>query len=259
MNNEASLVAARRAFLAVAVLHFALLTGGFFVLAANFGFPDILRAPAAERFAAFRAGQHIIVPAYYAMALTGLTQIALAVLGHRALTNKDGTLALGALIAGVLGGAWQAMGFIRWAVTIPHLAAAMADATGESAHTIALMEGMLNAYAGMAIGEHLGFVGQGFWTLLFALAALSTRTLPRTLSVIGVVFGVGFLVASLEQIGLEAIGQLSTPLTAAWFAWIIMAGVSLTRSGAGEAARFRIVSLIAFLVLAGGLVAATLG
>jgi len=259
MNTEASLVAARRAFLAVAVLHFALLTGGFFALAINFGFPDILRAPAAERFAAFRAGQHIIVPAYYAMALTGLTQIALAVLGHRALTNKDGTLALGALIAGVLAGAWQAMGFIRWAVTIPHLAAAMADATGESAHTIALMEGMLNAYAGMAIGEHLGFVGQGMWTLLFALAALTTRTLPRTLSAFGVVFGVGFLVASLEQIGLEALGQLSTPMTAMWFAWLIMTGVSLARSGAGEAARFRVISLIAFLSVAAALFAVTLG
>ncbi len=256
--TDASLAGARRAFLITALLHFALLTGGFFTLAPLFGFPDILRAPSVERMAAFRAHEAPIVAAYYAMALSGITQIALAVLGHRALLVRDSTLALGALIAGVLGGAWQAMGFIRWAVTVPYLAAAMADASAESANTIALMEGLLNRYAGMAIGEHLGFVGQGMWTLLFGAAAFNSRTLPRTLSVIGWVFGVAFLAASLEQLGVSALGQITTPLTAAWFGWIIMVGVSLARARGEERAPFGVVSGLAFLVIAGGLAATTL-
>lgn len=258
MTNT-SLAAARRTFLVVAVLHFALLTGGFFALAPLFGFPDILRAPAAERLAAFRAHEGAIVAGYYAMALSGLTQIALAVLGHRSLAARDTTLALGALVAGVLGGAWQAMGFIRWAITVPFLAAAMAEATGETARTVELLEGLLNRYAGMAVGEHLGFVGQGLWTLLFAAAAFASKSLPRALCVTGWLFGVAFLAASLEQLGgpFAALGQITTPLTAAWFAWLVMTGAALARAGGGERAPFGAVSVIAYALLAAALVAVT--
>jgi hypothetical protein len=256
--NEASLIGARRAFLVVALAHFALLTGGFFALAPLFGFPDILRAPAGERLAAFRAHEGAIVAAYYAMALSGLTQIALAVTGHRALQQRDTTLALAALIAGVLGGAWQIMGFIRWPITIPYLAQAMAD--GANPETLALMEGLLNRYAGMAVGEHLGFLGQGAWTLLFALAAMNARALPRMLGWSGAAFGAAFLVASLEQLGgpFAAFGQITTPLTAAWFAWAIMSGAAFARAGAGAAKPFGLISILAYVLFAAALVATTM-
>jgi hypothetical protein len=259
MDASAFIVGARRAFLIVALLHVALLTGGFFTLVAVFDFPDILRAPAAERLATYAASQSVIQAAYYAMALSGLTQIALAVLAARAIDARGSTLALGALVAGVLCGAWQIMGFIRWVVTIPYLAAASA-AQPDAAGTITLMEGLLNAYAGMAVGEHLGFVGQGAWTLLISLAGLAAATLPRVLGWTGVLFGVGFVVAAMEQLGgpFAGIGALSTPLSAAWFAWLLMTGFSMVRAADGRAP-FGTVSLIAYGVLLAGLTALTFG
>lgn len=253
---ERSLAGTRVAFCAVAIIHVALLTAGFFALAPAFGFPDVLRAPAADRLTAFRAEQATIVAAYYAMALSGLTQVALAILAHRSLNARDTTLALGALVAGVLGGAWQAMGFIRWAITVPYLAEAMAGAQGSTAETVALMEGLLNRYAGMAVGEHLGFLGQGFWTLLFACAALASRLMPVLLGAVGAAFGVAFLIASLEQLGgpFAVFGQITTPLTAAWFAWLLMSGVALARAGKSDKAPFGALSLAALAILMGGLV-----
>ncbi|MBL8551378.1 MAG: DUF4386 domain-containing protein [Hyphomonadaceae bacterium] len=247
---ESSVQGTRRAFLVVGIVHVALLTGGFFALAASFGFPDILRAPAAERLAAFHANQGAIVAAYYAMALTGITQIALAGLGYRAVDARGSTLAVLALVFGVLGGAWQAMGFIRWAITIPYLADA--SAAGADPATITLMEGLLNRYAGMAVGEHLGFVGQGLWTLLISFAGLAAATAPRGLSYIGIAFGVGLLVASLEQLGgpFEALGPIATSITAAWFGWLLMLGVSFARGKADARAPFGIVSWIALAALA---------
>jgi hypothetical protein len=258
--DAASIRAARRVFLGVAILHVALITGGFFALAALFGFPDILRAEAAERLAAFRAHEGVIVAAYYAMSLSGLTQVALAALGYRAVDARGSTLAVTALVAGVLGGAWQAMGFIRWAIAVPYLAHEMEVAAAADAPTIVLLEGLLNRYAGMAMGEHLGFVGQGFWTLLLSCAGLAARTAPRGLSYVGAGFGAALLVSSLEQLGgpFEGLGKVATPITAAWFAWLLMWGACLARSGPGERAPFGAFSWIAFVALVAIFAAAAL-
>ena len=257
--NDNTMIWARRIFAVTAVIHVLLLTGGFFVLAPAFGFPDILRAPATERLAAYSAHQGAIVAAYYAMALSGLTQMALAVLGFRALRNSASTLALSALVAGLFGGAWQAMGFIRWAITVPYLADAMAGAQGATIETVTLLEGLLNRYAGMAVGEHLGFLGQGRWTALFSAAAMSLPALPRTIGVSGVLFGVAFLIASLEQLGgpFVSFGQITTPLTAAWFGWLLMAGICLARAGGGAPKSFGAVSWLGFILLLAGFIGLT--
>ncbi len=63
-----------------------------------------------------------------------------------------------ALVAGVLGGAFRMMGFFRWPIAVPYLAEQMAAApTEEMRSVVALLEGLINRYAGMTIGEHLGF------------------------------------------------------------------------------------------------------
>jgi hypothetical protein len=54
---------------------FALIIVGNLWLASAFDFPDILRQPAAERFARFQANQGAIIPAYYLMGLTSILQI----------------------------------------------------------------------------------------------------------------------------------------------------------------------------------------
>lgn len=147
-----------RAFLWVALLHVALISAGFLILAASFQFPEILRESAQTRLALFTQSQGTIVPAYYMMGMTGLTQIALAVLLHRAFAAPQSALLLLALVAGVLGGAFQAMGFLRWPIAIPYLAQAMAHATTPEAQaTVALLEGTLNRYAGMVVGSIWAF------------------------------------------------------------------------------------------------------
>lgn len=249
--------AARRAFAALAVLHVLLLTVGYFSLAPAFGFPDILRVPAIERLARFHERQAEISIAYYLMTLSGLTQIMLAVTAHRALSDRDTTLALGALVGGILAGAWQAMGFLRWVIVVPFLSDAARQPMNEEA--VALMEGLLNRYAGMAIGEHLGFIGQGAWTLLFSLAAATSRLIPTGLAAIGVVFGALFFVSSLEQLGgpFAWFGQATTPLTAAWFAWLLALAASFLMMRPGRPTRFGALGWIAFALLLAALLSLT--
>jgi hypothetical protein len=247
---------------AVAVVHVLLLSVGFLILADQFLFPEILRASSQERLALFRQNQVLIVPAYYMMGLSGVTQVMLAVLFHQSFARGGSTLLTGALVAGVLAGAFQLMGFMRWPIAVPYLAEQMATAPAEMQGTVALLEGLLNRYAGMVIGEHLGFLAQGVWTILVSLAMFRGRLFAWPYGLIGLVLGVLILVSALEQLGgpFEAIGFLSAPVYAAWLGWLLMCGVSLARTQAdAQGPKFFLVSALAMVVVMGALVAPAIG
>ncbi|MBX3494530.1 MAG: hypothetical protein KF899_16300, partial [Parvibaculum sp.] len=55
--------------------HIVLLFSGFTILAAVFDFPEVLRLPAGERLALFQDGQSVIMPTYWMLAMTGITQV----------------------------------------------------------------------------------------------------------------------------------------------------------------------------------------
>ena len=134
------------------LLHAALLVSGFLILADQFSFPEILRASSQERLGLFHQNQTIITGAYYLMALTGLTQVVLAVMFHQSFARPGSTLLQLALVSGILAGVFQVLGFIRWPIAVPYLADQMAQAsTDEMRAIVGLLEGLLNRYAGMAI------------------------------------------------------------------------------------------------------------
>ncbi len=244
---------------AVALVHVGLLSVGFLILADVFSFPEILRAPSEARLALFHQNQGMIVPAYYMMGLSGLTQIMLAVLFHQSFGKTGSTLLTAALVAGVLAGAFQMMGFMRWPIAVPFLAEQMSGAeTAEMRNVIALLEGLLNRYAGMVVGEHLGFLAQGAWTMLISLAMFRAPLFAWPYGLVGFVLGVLITVSAFEQLGgpFEAIGFLSAPVSAAWLGWLLMCGVSLARTQAdGKGPRFFVFSALGLALLMGGLVA----
>ena len=121
-----SIYAAAAGFL---VLHIIILFGGFTALAVEFQFPDVLRLPTQERLALFRENQPIIVATYWALTMSGFTQIFAAVFLGLALRPYRGGLITLALIFGTITGLGQAMGFGRWAILMPYLAEQMADPT----------------------------------------------------------------------------------------------------------------------------------
>lgn len=248
---------------ALAFVHVGLLSAGFLILADQFSFPEILRATSQERLALFRQNQGMIVPAYYMMGLSGLTQIALAVMFHQSFARNGSTLLVAALVAGVLAGAFQAMGFLRWPIAVPYLAEQMALAPNDEVrNVVAMLEGLLNRYAGMVVGEHLGFMGQGFWTLLISAAMFRGQLFAWPYGMIGFVLGALIVLSSLEQLGgpFEAIGMLSAPVSAAWLGWLLMCGISLARTRAdGVGPKFFFLSAFAMVAIMGGLVVPALG
>lgn len=205
------------------------------VLATIFDYPAILRQPAAEVLARFAAGGTGLLLTWYAFALAALALVPLAsglAITHARLATRP-ALAIGAALAGVLAGITQAIGLVRWVFVMPDLARAAngSDPAAASAavHTFTL----INAYGGVAVGEHLGQL----LTALFAglLAALQIGEGHRATAAFGfgtaalLTFGTGegLMLAAGQDGSLFAVGTIAGFL--ALTVWLIATGMLLLR------------------------------
>lgn len=205
------------------------------ILATIFDYPAILRQPAADVLARFAAGGTGLLLTWHAFALAALALVplgsALAITPARLSTRP--ALAIGAAMAGVLAGITQAIGLVRWVFVMPDLARAAAsedpDAAEAAIHTFTL----INAYGGVAVGEHLGQL----LTALFAgmLAALQLGEGHRATAAFGfgtaamLAFGTGegLMLAAGRDGSLFAIGTITGFL--ALTVWLIATGTLLLR------------------------------
>lgn len=209
----------------------------FSILAQNFDYPDVLRRPAGEVLDLFAAGGPALILTWHAFALCALALVpfsfAFAITPAR-LTHRP-ALTIGAAIAGALAGLAQAIGLWRWVFVIPALARAHAD---PSAHDDVLLSAersfdLLNAYGGVAIGEHMGQT----LTALFVLL-ISCLQWGENKRVSG---GVGFLSSALLVVGTgeglamalgqpgEAFGLVAIGGFLGLTLWLIVSGVGLVR------------------------------
>ncbi|MGB6122560.1 MAG: DUF4386 family protein [Bacteroidota bacterium] len=215
-------------------IHIIALFVGFTILASVFEFPDILQQTAPYRLNLYREGQAIIQPTYWILAMTGLTQIAMAVFLFRSFRDRDTTVLTFALLFGVLTGILQTLGFIRWAILIPYLAEQMAaqTATAATREALALIEAAFNRYAGMAVGEHIANICLGLWTLLLGVAMLQSPLFDSRLAWVGILLSPLAFILAFEQLGLS--GWLVDVITdfgfPAWAVWLIVLAVSLLRT-----------------------------
>lgn len=217
---------------AVTILfHIFALSIAFNILVVVFEFPDVLRASAAHRLTLFAENSQIIIPTYYVLALTGLTQALLSILLYRSFAERN-TLVLTTAVFGILTGVFQLLGFIRWPIVVPYFVAAMNN--GTSLETIAFVEGMLNRYTGMAIGEHLGFLCQAIWTTLLGITMLRSKLFDPRLGWAGLIIGLFTFPMSMEPLGglLSIFGELTWPVMAAWIIWLFLIALSLLRTQA---------------------------
>lgn len=254
-----------RAAAVVILIHVSLLGLGSQVLAGVFEFPEVLRMPAEYRLGLFLEHRSVIIPVYYLMALTGLTQLSIAVLLHQSFKDRGSTLLVLATVFGVLSGAWQVMGFLRWTILIPYIAETMAQANalGIEPATVAFMEGVANRYIGMAVGEHLGFVGQTVWTILLGVVMVRSKLFENRLAWIGIVLGILTIPVCLEPLGgpFVAFAEWPMPVVTAWVVWTMVVAFSLVRTDGttGEGPRLGWKTAVAAVAIYASFVVPALG
>ena len=92
---------------------------------------------------------------------------------------------------------------------------------------------VLHRYLGIGIGEYLGYLATGVWTILVGVSILQGATLPAWTAVAGIVIGVALLIGTFEFVGPNerdgwALAGTIVPIAyIAWSVWLIVLGVLL--------------------------------
>src|SRR5215204_745171 len=207
----------------------------FTLLSVNFEHPDILRQPPGYVLERFDAGGAGLVATWYGFMLTAVLFVPLVVLVHRVLAD-DGREAsapfyLGLATAfGVVAGVMQFLGLARWLFLVPYLADSYTDPASSEAtrEAVAVVFEAFNRYAGVAVGEHLGYLFTSLWTALVALTMFgSALPFRRWLSLLGMVSAAGILVGTLEPAGFEAAANIMVVGYILWSIWLALTGIFL--------------------------------
>lgn len=205
----------------------------FALLGKRFEYPDILRRSTAEILERFRAGGSSLILLWWAFMLSGLLLIVGAVLLGQVL-GLEGVV-LVATIFGVLAGLVQMLGLLRWVYLVPMLARTYADPslTPDQREVQAAVFRALHQYLGVGVGEHLGYLFTGIWSILIGVGVIQGTALPTWLGWPGVLIGAGLVAGSAEflgpyeETGWGLAGAAIPILYIAWSVWLLAMGVAL--------------------------------
>jgi hypothetical protein len=202
----------------------------FTLLSMTFEYPDILREPAGYVLRSFDAGGSALVATWYGFMLTAVLFVPLAVLVHKVLARKDAPYLAVATAFGVVAGVVQFLGLVRWPFLVPYLADTYLDPASSAAtrESVAVVFEAFNRYAGVAVGENLGYLFTALWTLMVALAMFgSALPLRKWLTLLGVIAAAGIFVGTLEPVGFEPAANIVVVGYILWSIWLAIFGTVL--------------------------------
>jgi Domain of unknown function (DUF4386) len=208
----------------------------FFELGRTFDYPNILRQPPDVILRRFAAGGTPLLLRWQALLLSALAMLPLVVLLAIVLAAPPPLTAL-SIASGTAAALVQALGLVRWPFAVPELARRYVAAEGPDAaptrQMIEVVFATLHRLFGVGIGEHLGYLLTGVWTVLVAISIVSTTALAPWLGWLGLPVGAALLFGSLEFVGPNeragwSIAGTVVPIAyVAWSLWLISLGIGL--------------------------------
>jgi hypothetical protein len=208
----------------------------FFELGRAFDYPNILRREPDEILRRFAAGGSGLILRWQALLLSALAMAPVAAMLAVVLAAPPALTAL-SIVTGVAAALVQTLGLVRWPFAVPELARRYAAAEGPDAAatraTVVVVFATLHRLLGVGIGEHLGYLLTGLWTLFVAASILATAVLPGWLGLVGLPIGIALLIGTLEFVGPNEergwplAGTIVPIAYIAWSVWLIALGVFL--------------------------------
>jgi hypothetical protein len=209
----------------------------FFELGRSFDYPGILRKDPDEILRRFAVGGSELILRWEALLISALLMLPLVALLAVVLAPSP-ALFIASVVVGSTASIVQGLGLVRWPFAVPELARRYVaapegpdgDATRRSVEVVFIT---LHRLLGVGIGEHLGYLLTGLWTILISAAIWSTAVLPAWLGLVGVVIGIAMLIGTLEFVGpnerdgWRVAGVIVPVAYLAWSVWVIALGVFL--------------------------------
>ena len=208
----------------------------FFELGRAFDYPNILRKEPDEILRRFAAGGSGLILRWQALLLSALAMLPLVAL-LAVVLDAPPALTAASVVVGSAAALVQVLGLVRWPFAVPELARRYLAADGPDGaatrRTIEVLFATLHRLLGVGIGEHLGYLLTGAWTLLVAASVLATPAVPGWLGLSGLPIGAALLLGSLEFVGRNeehgwSLAGTIVPIAyIAWSVWLIGLGVAL--------------------------------
>jgi hypothetical protein len=201
----------------------------FFLLQRAFEYPDILRKPTDTVLRRFKAGGAPLRRLWYAFTFSAVLFTPVPVLVHQVFQpDAPWFLVVGTTI-GVLAGVVQFLGLIRWPFLVPSLAEmyTQPESTQATRDSVVVVFQAFHRFAGVAIGEHLGYIFTSTWTILLSIAVIQTDVVNPLFGWLGVVPALGILAGVLEETGFKAAGVINAISYILWSVWLIAFGIAL--------------------------------
>ena len=201
----------------------------FILLQRSFEYPDILRKPTEYVLRRFNEGGTSLRRLWYVFTFSALLFIPVPVMVQQVFRpDVPWFLEVGTTL-GVLAGAVQVLGLIRWPFLVTSLAEMyyQPGATAASRNAIEVVFQAFHRYAGVAIGEHLGYIFTGLWTILLCLAIITTQFVSPLLGWLGILPALGVLAGVFEEAGFKPAGAINAISYLVWSLWLIALGLAL--------------------------------
>ena len=101
------------------------------------------------------------------------------------------------------------------------------ESTQATRDSVVVVFQAFHRYAGVAIGEHLGYIFTGTWTILLCIAIVQTDVVNPLLGWLWIVPAIGVLVGVFEETGFKAAGAINAISYILWSVWLIAFGIAL--------------------------------
>lgn len=201
----------------------------FILLGRAFEYPDILRKPTDYVLRRFKEGGTPLRRLWYAFTFSAILFTPVPVMVQQVFQpDVPWFLVVGTAI-GVLAGVVQFLGLIRW----PFLVNSLADmytqpqATEATRAAVEVVFHAFHRYAGVAIGEHLGYLFTSVWTILLCLAIVASDVVSPLFGWLGLIPAIGVFVGVFEETGFKAASAINAISYLLWSVWLIAFGVAL--------------------------------
>lgn len=207
-----------------------------FELGRTFDYPAILREDTDVILRRFHAGGTPLILRWQLLLLSALAMLPMVAMLAAAL-GAELSLTLVTLVIGGAAALVQTLGLVRWPFVVPELARRYVAASGSDAgatrEAVSLVFAALHRLLGVGIGEHLGYLLTGLWTILAGVSIITTAAMASWVGWLGIPIGAALMAGSAEFVGPNesagwSVAETIVPIAyIGWSLWLITVGVAL--------------------------------